>query len=105
MIGFKEILQQDLQNVFFNQEEFGETHTWNKRKIKAIVDDDALMEKYDSEFQFLGKGSHLVMAPESEFETIPSTNTGVVFDGKLYTLDEVQKESGLLVFFLDTNGR
>lgn len=104
-MGLKEILQQDLQNVFFNQEEFGETHTWNKKVIKAIVDDDILMEKYDSEFQFLGKGSHLVMVPESEFETVPSTNTAIVFDGKLYTLNEVQKESGMLVFFLDTNGR
>ena len=103
-MGFKEVLQEDINHVFFNTEEFADTHTWNKREIVAIVDDDDLIAKYSSEFEFLEKGSHLVMTPETSFEKKPGINAAIEFDGNLYTVDEVKLENGMYVIFLNRKG-
>lgn len=102
---FKEQLQADLQQTFFNEEEFGEAHTWNGKKIIAIVDSDDLIAKYASEFEMLEKGSSLVMAPFSEFDKKPQTNAAIIFDGNYYVIDEVKEEAGMYAIFLNATRR
>ena len=52
-MGFKEMVADDIENVFENLEEFADTHTWNggsgkSYTITAVVDDDKLMTDYSS---------------------------------------------------------
>lgn len=103
-MGFKETLKYDLNKVFFNMDEFAEEYTWDKGKITAIVDDDDLIKKYSSEFEALSQGSHLIYVAESQFSKHPNVNDAHVFNGNLYTINEIKNEAGMLVIFLN-NGR
>jgi len=99
---FKEQLKADLQQTFFNTEEFGEEHIWDGQEIKAIVDSDDLIAKYSSEFE---KGSSLVMAPAYEFRKKPQTNAAIIFDGNYYVIDEIKEEAGMYAIFLNAARR
>lgn len=102
-MGFKDVIQNDLEQTFFNEEEFADKHTWGdrvKRTITAIVDDDVLVEKYSSEFDLLPKGSHLVYASASQFLSKPKIGSVIFFDGATYTLDEMHEEMGMYALFL-----
>lgn len=103
-MGFRDVVQADIEKVFFNEEEFAEKHIWGRKEITAIVDSEELMSKYSSEFECLSKGSRLVMAPQSQFETKPVLNTAIVFDGDAYVLDEIKEELGVYVLFLEKRG-
>ena len=102
-MGFKDIIKEDLQTAFFNQEEFADTHMWGKKEIVAIVDDDDMMAKYSSEYEFLSKGSHLILAPMFCFSERPKMNSAIVFDKDLYVVNEVKEFDGMYAIFLDTN--
>ena len=44
-MGFKELLRQDVKNVFLNPAEFGEEHTVNGKRMQIIIDDNELTEQ------------------------------------------------------------
>ncbi len=99
-MSFKENILSDLDNIFFNLNEFAELCTFNKNTIKAIIDDQQLIAKYSSEFEALGQGGHLVYAVESQFKTLPRNDEAIEFNKNLYVIDEVKREYGMLLIFL-----
>jgi hypothetical protein len=99
-MSFKDSAINDL-NTFFNTDEFAEGCTWNKLSIKAIIDDDSLIRKYSAEFSSLSQGSHMIYAAESQFVKIPCVSEVIVFNNNTYTIDEIKRELGMLVIFLD----
>lgn len=100
-MGFKDMAMDDLNKVFFNNTEFAEECSWGKTKIVAVVDDDSLIRKYSAEFSSLSQGSHLIYVAENQFTKAPFINEVVVFNHNTYTIDEVKRELGMLVIFLD----
>ena len=40
MTSFREMLQDDVDSVFLNEEEFAEIHEINGKKIKCVIDKD-----------------------------------------------------------------
>ena len=42
MGGFKDMIQEDIKNVFLNFEEFGETHEINGVEVLVIIDENEL---------------------------------------------------------------
>lgn len=103
-MGFKESILDDIDKVFFNTAEFAEECSWNKRSIKAIIDDDVMIRKYSSEFDALPQGSHMVFAAANQFESVPVINEVICFNGDFYTVNEIKTEMGMLTIFL-SNGR
>jgi hypothetical protein len=101
-MGFRESLQEDIENTFFSTDEFAEACSWNKKNIIAIVDDDSLIRKYSSEFEALGQGAHLVYVSENQFDIRPNLNDAVVFNNNLYTINEIKNEKGMLSIFLES---
>ncbi len=99
-MGFKESLEDDLDRVFFNTNEFADKYQWNTKEITAVVDDDSLIRKYSSEFEALGQGGRMVFVSEKQFTTLPIMNEVVVFDYNTYTIDEVKTDAGMLCIFL-----
>ena len=43
--SFKDCVAADIHGVFLNTQEFADTHTIDGRKMDAVVDDDALLER------------------------------------------------------------
>ncbi len=104
-MGFKEMVADDIENVFENLEEFADTHTWNggsgkSYAITAVVDDDKLMTDYSSEFELLQKGSHLLYASATQFKEKPKAGSAVKLDGNIYTIDEIREDMGMYAIFL-----
>jgi len=44
-MNFKDILENDIQNIFLNLEEFGETHNLNGTDVICVTDEDSFQEK------------------------------------------------------------
>ena len=104
---FKDMFEQDLQDVFFNPDEFSDTHRLDDFNINCIEDDDGLICKYSAEFQAMSTGSHLLYVPKSElagtrYES-PKTNMEILYDGNLYNVNEVKDVDGVWLIFLERN--
>ena len=44
-MGFKEVVDDDIQNVFMNSEEFGTKHTLNNREVICVIDEEKFQQK------------------------------------------------------------
>lgn len=44
-MGFKEVVDNDIQNVFLNSQEFGTEHTLNGRKVICVIDEEKFQNK------------------------------------------------------------
>ena len=87
-MGFKEMVADDIENVFENLEEFADTHTWNggsgkSYTITAVVDDDKLSVAIGKR----GKNAKLA---------VKLTNRKI----DIYTIDEIQEDMGMYAIFL-----
>lgn len=101
MKTFKEILQEDIKNVFFNVDEMAEECLWNGKPVKAVIDDDSMIAKYSSEFEFLAEGSHMVMLPADGMPEAPKVASVVNFDGNLYEIHQIDVQCGVYLIFLN----
>lgn len=102
---FKEMVAEDINNVFENLDEFAETFKWNGGSgatytITAVMDDDKLMKEYSSEFDLLPTGSHLLHVAASQFKTRPKVSDAVKLNNNLYTVNEIIDNMGMLDIFL-----
>ena len=44
-MGFKEVVNEDIQNIFLNSSEFGTEHTLNGRKVICVIDEEKFQNK------------------------------------------------------------
>ena len=44
-MGFKEVVDDDIQNIFLNASEFGTEHTLNGRKVICVIDEEKFQSK------------------------------------------------------------
>lgn len=99
MSKFKEIVKEDIKNIFLNFDEFGEYHLIGKRSFLVIVDENELTER---EKRIKGddlKGLHtkqlLFYIQGSDFGPLPSPNSIIEFDGKKYRITDAENEMGI----------
>lgn len=111
MSTFKDMVEADIEGVFINLEEFGDTHTWNggrgtgaSYEIKAVLDDDVLIKQYTSQFEFFGQDIHMLFSPAKGFKKKPKNGDAVHLDGNLYTVDRIEEDMGMYAIFL-TRGK
>ncbi len=96
---FEDMIDYDIDNVFFK--EFSEIHSYNGQTIRAVVDDESMMQKYAEEFSLLSNGSHMIIVPEEDFLSVPNPSDAVRFDGITYIVNERKIENGVVVLFLE----
>ncbi|KJF27911.1 hypothetical protein [Clostridium aceticum] len=108
MGNFKDFLSSDLDNVFFNEDEFAETHTVDGKEMKVIVDNDALTERKlssrtskPSDGVYVGDILFHVMA--KVYEGRPAIGKILKFDGKLYRISDFQEEEGMYTITIVRN--
>jgi hypothetical protein len=90
---FKQALQQDLDNTFFNQSEFAVITTVNEVLMTVILDDEQLKEKKLKQGEGLIAGDLLIVIRKSEFTSEPIIENRMEFDGDWYTvLDYLDSE-------------
>lgn len=105
-MGFKEQLLDDLDSVFFNREEFAETHTINGAEVDIVVDSDKLAELYisketDTEELFTDSIMFYVRKKDLDFEPVPGQY--LEYDGRDMLISDVKADSESYTIVMGAN--
>lgn len=97
---FKEMMREDISNVFLNQDEFGEQHTVNGREgVSIILDDIELLnrEKFRKEVKDDGTSLNHSMfyVKASDFGRLPKAGQQVTIDGLNFQVEKAANEQGI----------
>lgn len=108
MISFKDLLQQDLNNVFLNSNEFAEKHTINGIEADVIFDDEELKElAANKQQEGLYINKKLIKVAEAKlgeiFGGIPAIGSPFKLDKKVYRVFHSSCEDGLATLILEAN--
>lgn len=98
-VTFKSVLESDVDNVFFNPDEFGEDHIIDGVHMTAIVDEMEQIErekKMKSKMDALFVRQVLLYVKASEFGPLPAQGRIVTLDGKKYTVVDATGEGRLV---------
>ncbi|MBQ9090934.1 MAG: hypothetical protein IJY52_01525 [Anaerotignum sp.] len=94
----KDILRDDLEDVFFDLDEFAETHTVNGKQMSIIIDGNELGErKAASGKHFDGAYSNTILmyVKAEEYGARPKVGSMIVLDDKHYKVADVVDEGGV----------
>ena len=99
-MSFKDQLNQDIQTVFINTDEFAEMHSINGTKIGCIVDsvDKNESMQYMQGYTVIDKS---ICLQASLLNVIPKTNDVILFDDNFVMVYKVSKLEGML--YLDVS--
>lgn len=106
MSSFKEMIQNDLKNVFLNPNEFGETHMIDGREMTIIIDEIELVKR-EARIKTIDKGLHkkqlLIYVSAEEFGEEPLIGRLLDLDGSYYEVKDVANEAGMYSISLEVN--
>ena len=99
---FKEEMLKDIDDVFLNLDEFGETHNINGKPVVCMLDDDALKLRQGSNELSISDSSLLLFAKTSD---LPRKVVGddLTIDGKIYIVDDWKVNLGMAEVVLHRN--
>lgn len=106
-VGFKEQLKEDLDNVFFHQEEFAETHRINGKETLIIIDNDRLAELYigrDTHTEQIFRDSIMFYVRKEDLEFEPAVDQYLEYDGSRYLVTDVKVDDGTYTIVMEANG-
>ena len=81
-MNFKDIVKNDINNVFFNDDEFAGSIIINGKTISVVVDSDRLIERSQKEYEGISIGEILYYIRVKEFNKKPSEGEVQIFNGK-----------------------
>lgn len=105
-LSFKELVHQDIKNVFLNLAEFGETHTVNGKPMAVVFDDIENVErekKMKSNMDGLYARQYFLFVAADDFGPLPPQGVLVTVDGKRYIVVDATDESGMYGITLEAN--
>lgn len=99
-LSFKQLLQEDITNVFFNNEEFTDEHIividGETLRISVSIDQNELLERQNKEYV---EGVHtkqlIIYVKAAEFGKMPKIGSKFKLDGKEYLVIECLDEVGV----------
>ncbi len=103
---FKELLRQDIRNVFLNLDEFGESHLVNGKKMQIIIDDNELTERekrMQSHMDGIYRKQTLVYVSAMDFGPLPGVGKPVLIDHTTFIVTDSLNEGGMYSLHLEAN--
>lgn len=97
-MSFKELLEQDVKNVFLNPEEFGELHTVNGKEMVIIMDNNEQIEREKRTNQHtegIYENQKLIYVAASDFGPLPSQGSLFILDAGDYLVMDAIEEGGI----------
>ena len=82
-MNFKEMVANDIENVFLNIDEFGTTHTFNGREIKCVIDEEKFQNKQKNGLITQEEG-FTVFVGEKDLRIKPHPGEMMTLDGETY---------------------
>jgi len=81
-MGFKEIIANDVDAVFFNESEFAEEAIIDGKPVPIIMDNDALNGKSDVYAAGLAEGEQLLFIKEKDLFRLPQLGEQITINDK-----------------------
>lgn len=97
-MSFKNQLQRDVDKVFFNLDEFCDSHVINGKAMVALIDDNKLFESPSSgNPQILGVfgGQTTLYVKADQYGSVPKRGALITIDGQRFTVSGVTVEMGV----------
>ena len=106
MRTFKEQLQKDFDNIFFNLDEFAEIHTVEGQEVSVVIDTDNLLEldlgkKEHSDGVYTDEKMLFIQKKDLDFEPVAGQHLN--FDGEVYPILNVFEAMGGYTIILRSN--
>lgn len=103
---FKQILSTDVEKVFLNFEEFGESHIINGKKYTIILDDNEEIQRRIIKGAFAYRdgiytAQKLFYVSAKEFGRLPPVGRNLILDGKNYQITDAVNEAGIYSISLE----
>lgn len=104
--SFKELLLNDIDNCFMNNDEFGELRVVDGKKISVIEDEIEIIErekKMKSNMDGVYVKQKLIYVKASEFGSLPSRGKLIDYEGKKYQVADAADEQGIYSITMEAN--
>lgn len=95
---FQEQLKKDLDQVFFNPDEFGEKHTLGGQSITCVVDNDRL---FDTKNEGTFTAEVLLYVPKGQIKGSLLPYSTITFDGEIMTIVDIYDNTGVYQIALE----
>lgn len=105
-MNFKDKLEKDLKNVFFNQNEFAEYHDIDGQQVLAIIESDQFNERPKDQLYHLTNGiyrSSITIYVKSADYDKPVIGQRISVDEEDYYVVSVSEDTGLLKIIATAN--
>ena len=103
---FKEIVKNDVRQVFMNLDEFSETHTINGKEMPVQIDSNEQIERekrLNQNMDGIYKNQKLIYVSSEEFGPMPKQGAMLNMDGKMYKVEDAIHEDGVYSITLGAN--
>lgn len=101
-MSFKEMIKSDLKTTFFNQEEFGEEHVVDGKRITIVIDNDELKRRQGGQELAVEESSTLFYCKSEDMPQKRPSHT-IKIDGRIYTVDDWKEDMGMSTIVLREN--
>jgi len=104
--SFKEILNQDIENVFLNTLEFADIHNVDGKNMPIQIDDNEVIErekKAKSNMDRVYVKQKLIYVKAKDFGPLPAIGRQIMLDGKRYLITDSTDEYGIYTITLEGN--
>lgn len=102
-MNFKDTVLNDINDVFFNSDEFAESHNIDGRVVSCIVDNDRLMERSKKEFDGIYVGEMLIFVKATDIGRELTQGMPLIVDNKQMYIFSVREDDGIYEIILNRN--
>ena len=105
-MGFKNIVREDVHNVFLNIEEFSEIHTINGKSMPVQVDSNEQIEREKrsaKNIEGIFTNQRLIYVAASDFGTMPKQGSLLTMDNRMFRVTDAVDEDGIYSITLEAN--
>ena len=108
MSAFKEMVTEDMDDVFLNPEEFAEEHDLNGTLCNCIVESPTTEERFKKGKDYDGQDAMhgltaIIHVKKSDIEEMPSEGQSFSLDGSYSLVDSCTEHMGMLTIKLKEN--
>jgi len=94
-MDFKETAAADIDNVFFNNDEFSEEAIVDGKPVPIIIDNDELNRKSELYAQGLADGEQLIFIKEKDMKRLPPPGKEMDIGGKKWYVRHALSNAGV----------
>ena len=102
-MSLKDRMFSDIDRVFLNLEDFGESHTIDNKLVVCMIDDDALKIRSGSNELSVSESTLLLFAKESDLPKRKVAGEDLLIDGRVYIVDDWKVNLGIAEIVLHQN--